>query len=60
MDETAKEKEACKKDLAARNAIRVEEDEAAWELETAMRRMGLKNMGGLKPQFRHTKETGHM
>ena len=57
-DETAAEKEAAKKDLKARNDTRYESDKLAWELETGMRRVGLRNKPGIKPQFKHTEETG--
>ena len=47
--ETAKEKREAKADLAARNALTKAAHRQAWELNTAMSRLGLKNKPGKKP-----------
>ena len=47
--ETAKEKREAKADLAARNALTEAAHRQAWELNTAMSRLGLKNKPGKKP-----------
>ena len=57
-DETTKEKKASKADLEARNALTEAAHKATWELETGMRRMGLRNKPGKKPQWRYNKKTG--
>ena len=56
--ETAAEKRACEADLAQMNADLEPEAKAQWELETAMRRMGLRNLGGKKPTWKFTAATG--
>ena len=56
--ETAAEKRACEADLARMNAILEPEAKAVWELETGMRRMGLRGLGGPKPKWKFTVETG--
>src|SRR6266536_1446753 len=58
-DETKEEKEACKKDLEARNALRYESDKSNWEIETGMRRLrATTTISGRKPQFKHDENTG--
>ena len=54
-DESAKEKKAAKADLKARNALTEAAHKEVWELETGMRRMGLKNKPGKKPVWKYTK-----
>lgn len=56
--ETAKEKKACAEDLAKINEALEPECKAAWELETGMRRMGLRNLPGKKPQWNFTAKNG--
>jgi hypothetical protein len=56
--ETAKEKKACQKELNTINAAIEPELRGAWELTTGMRRMGLRNKPGVKPQWRFTEENG--
>ena len=56
--ETAAEKKACKADLDRMNALLEPEAKEAWELETYMRRMGLRNKPGKKPEWKFTAETG--
>ena len=57
-NETAAEKRECAADLAKINAALEPEAKMQWELETAMRRMGLRNLGGPKPKWKFTAETG--
>jgi hypothetical protein len=57
-DETAAEKKAAKRDLEERNTLVEEANRRMWELETGMRRMGLRNKPGRKPQWRHTEKNG--
>ena len=58
-DETKEEKQACIKDLEARNAARYEEDKINWELENGIRRLrATSTMPGCKPTFKHNEETG--
>ena len=58
-DETKEEKEACLKDLAARNSARYEEDKVNWELESGIRRLqATSTMLGRKPVFKHDENTG--
>jgi hypothetical protein len=56
--ETAKEKKQAKIQIDKINAELESELRQNWELETGMRRMGLRGKGGPKPQFRMTKENG--
>ena len=56
--ETAAEKRACQADLDRMNALLEPEAKEAWELETGMRRMGLRNPPGQKPKWKFTAETG--
>jgi len=57
--ETKAEKEACKKDLDARNTARYEEDCRKWELEYGLRRIHItRNQSGPRAQFQHTEDTG--
>ena len=56
--ETIEEKKAAKVDLTARNTARIAQDEINWRMATGMRRMGLRGIGGVRPTFRHTEETG--
>ena len=56
--ETAAEKRECEADLAKINAALEPECKAQWELETGLRRMGLRNLGGPKPKWKFTVETG--
>jgi hypothetical protein len=57
-EETAAEKIASKKDLEERNTAKVDEDRRMWEITNGVRRTGLRNKPGPKPQFRHIEETG--
>jgi hypothetical protein len=58
-DETKEEKQACIKDLEARNAVRYEEDKLNWELENGIRRLrATSTMPSRKPTFKHNEETG--
>ena len=58
-DETKEEKEACLKDLAARNAAKYENDKAMWELENGIRRLrATTTVPGRKPVFKHNENTG--
>ena len=57
-NETAAEKRACEADLARMNADLEPEAKAQWELETAMRRIKLRNLGGPKPKWKFTAATG--
>jgi len=56
--ETAAEKEALKRELKAINEAIEPELRQAWELNTGMRRLGLRNKPGRKPQFRMIEENG--
>ena len=56
--ETKAEKKKAEEELKALNDRNEPELKAEWELQTGMRRMGLRNKGGPKPQWRFTKETG--
>jgi hypothetical protein len=53
-----KEKKQAKIQIDKINAELESELRQNWELETGMRRMGLRGKGGPKPQFRMTKENG--
>ena len=57
-DETVKEKKAAKEDLAARNALTEAAYKTAWELETSIARIGLRNKPGKKPVWKYTAKTG--
>ena len=57
-DETPEEKLACKIDLDTRNAARLDDDKAMWELNSGVERVGLRNKPGRKPKFTHTEATG--
>ena len=56
--ETAAEKKECVADLAKINADLEPEAKSQWELVTAMRRVGLRNVGGPKPKWKFIIETG--
>ena len=56
--ETAAEKKASKIELQKINEAIEPELREAWELTTGIRRMGLRNKPGKKPQFRMTEENG--
>ena len=56
--ETAAEKKEYTQKLAAINKALKPEVKLQWELQTGMRRMGLRNLSGVKPQWRFTAETG--
>ncbi len=56
--ETAKEKKACAEDLAAINKALEPECKLAWEMETGIRRLGLRNLPGKKPEWHFTAKTG--
>lgn len=58
--ETAAEKKAAEKDLAKRNKENEPILKEQWELETGMRRIGLRNKPGKKPQWRFTEKTGKL
>jgi hypothetical protein len=57
-DESAKEKKVAKANLEARNSLTEAAHKEMWELETSMRRVGLKNKPGKKPVWKYIKETG--
>ena len=48
--ETAKEKEECAETLRKANEALEPEAKKAWELETGIRRLGLRNLPGKKPK----------
>jgi hypothetical protein len=56
--ETRQERTQATNDLAQRNAARIDSDRQQWELTTAMRRTGLRNIGGRRPIFRHDASIG--
>jgi len=56
--ETAAEKKASKRELEAINEVIEPELRKAWQLNTGMRRLGLRNKPGRKPQFRMTEGNG--
>ena len=57
-DETKKEREACKKDLELRNALRYKDDKANWEIENRIRRLrATTTIPRKKPQFKHDENT---
>lgn len=56
--ELAAEKRECEADLAKINVALEPEAKMQWELETGIRRMGLRNPGGLRPKWKFTAETG--
>jgi hypothetical protein len=56
-EETKEEKEACKKDLASRNALRYDDDKINWEIENGMIRLRATTMPGKKPQFKDDENT---
>ena len=58
--ETAQEKKQAKIALEALNAAKEKEDKRRWELETGMRRTGLRNKPGKKPVWKHTIKTGKL
>ena len=55
---TAKEKKECAEDLARINKALEPEAKLAWELETGIRCMGLRNAPGKKPKWKFTAKTG--
>ena len=57
-DETAAEKKESKAYIDAMNEILEPKLKAEWELETAMKRMGLKNIGGTKPTWKWDQKHG--
>ena len=57
-DETAAEKKECADNLAAINKALEPEAKLAWELETDIQRMGLRNPLGKKPVWKFTVKTG--
>ena len=58
--ETAAERKALEAELERLNAALKPEAKLAWELETGVRRMGLRNKGGPKPKWKFTKERGKL
>jgi len=58
--ETAKEKEAAQKEIDELNKMREPEMKLAWELESSLARLGLRNRPGKKPQWRFTKKQGKL
>ena len=56
--ETAAEKKEYTRNLEILNARLEPEKKAEWELTTGIRRMGLRNLGGQKPQWRWNANTG--
>lgn len=58
--ETKQEKEAAEKAIAELNEIYEPICRERWELETGMRRMGLRNAPGKKPTWRFTEKTGKL
>lgn len=57
-EETAAEKATAKAEIDAWNAREEPACKAEWELNTAMRRMGLRNKGGKKPTWKFTAANG--
>ena len=57
-DETAAETKESKAYIDAMNEVLEPKLKAEWEFETAMRRMGLKNMGGTKPAWKWDQKHG--
>ncbi len=57
-NETTAEKEQCAKDLAKINEELEPGAKLQWELETGIRRMGLRNLGGKKPTWNFSAKTG--
>jgi hypothetical protein len=55
--ETVAEKRAAQKEIDVMNAANEPLFKADWELETAMKRTGLRNKPGKKPEWRFTKDT---
>lgn len=58
--ETKKEKEKAEKELEKLNAELEPIMKEEWELNTGMKRLGLRAKGGLKPQWKWTKKTGKL
>lgn len=56
-DETTKEKREAKADLETRNSLIEKAYKTAWELETSMARLGLRNKPGKKPVWKYTDKT---
>lgn len=56
--ETVAEKKECAANLAIINDALEAEAKETWELETGMRRMGLRNLSGKKPEWKFTAKTG--
>jgi hypothetical protein len=62
-DETKAEKLACKVELDRRNALRVDDDRASWQLKQDLeyseyRRIHGRKKPGKQPQFRHSAGNG--
>jgi len=57
---SAAEKKAAEKELEQLNKELEPLMRAEWELNTGMRRIGLRNKPGKKPEWRWTKETGKL
>ena len=57
-DKTAKEKKAAQHDLKTRNSLTEVAHCTAWELETGMARLGLRNKPGRKPIWKYTEANG--
>ena len=58
--ETAAEKKAAQADLDRLNQEIEPQAKEEWELETSMKRMGLRNPGGKKPTWKFTEKTGKL
>ncbi len=57
-DETAKEKKEAKANLDTRNSLTEAAHKAAWELETGMARIEIRNKPRKKPVWKYTKARG--
>jgi transposase len=60
LPETSQSKKNAETELTIINREREADCKAAWELETAMRRMQLRSRSGRKPQWRFTAKTGKL
>ena len=56
--ETAVDKKECAEDLVKINRALEPEAKLQWELETGVRRMGLRNLSDKKPEWKFTAKTG--
>ena len=60
ITETAKEKKEADQELERLNEKRESDCKEKWELETNMRRMGLRNPPGRKPVWKWNKKNGKL